>query len=336
MKRSNVIQFAWFHFPPLRISHLKFCRPESVARRRFLQGFLRVGIFFCSMALHVERSEVIDFGSSCFDDERVYTYIQSRFYRSPEVILGIPSAVRRELNSELNIHPNLERLVLGCINADFINQILILLNFSRSARFAHLCTAPNSKFQQNLPHFLQIEYYMKLDCSICLINFAILKCNFDEILSEFRDKLEKIERMSECRFFCQNLWNFLKIFETGEKIQYSVFYYFNCLLSPLPSLAYSWRCRTTMKKLRDQGYLTRCSGDRIDCISSDQNSAKVLSEFRKMLSEFISLILLLQYFNCLPLFGSTFLMFPFSFFTPCSFHTKPLNQKIWKRILRKA
>jgi dual specificity tyrosine-phosphorylation-regulated kinase 2/3/4 len=25
--------------------------------------------------------KVIDFGSSCFVDERVYTYIQSRFYR---------------------------------------------------------------------------------------------------------------------------------------------------------------------------------------------------------------------------------------------------------------
>ena len=34
--------------------------------------------------------KVIDFGSSCFTDERVYTYIQSRFYRSPEVILGLP------------------------------------------------------------------------------------------------------------------------------------------------------------------------------------------------------------------------------------------------------
>lgn len=29
--------------------------------------------------------KVIDFGSSCFEDERVYSYIQSRFYRSPEV-----------------------------------------------------------------------------------------------------------------------------------------------------------------------------------------------------------------------------------------------------------
>eukprot|EP00397_Hematodinium_sp_SG-2012_P015469 GEMP01015753.1.p1 GENE.GEMP01015753.1~~GEMP01015753.1.p1 ORF type:complete len:582 (+),score=125.85 GEMP01015753.1:282-2027(+) len=34
--------------------------------------------------------KVIDFGSSCFEDERVYSYIQSRFYRSPEVILGVP------------------------------------------------------------------------------------------------------------------------------------------------------------------------------------------------------------------------------------------------------
>ncbi|KAF2140663.1 uncharacterized protein K452DRAFT_49694 [Aplosporella prunicola CBS 121167] len=40
---------------------------------------------------HPLQSEikVIDFGSSCFENEKVYTYIQSRFYRSPEVILGM-------------------------------------------------------------------------------------------------------------------------------------------------------------------------------------------------------------------------------------------------------
>ncbi|RNF15129.1 serine/threonine-protein kinase HSL1,negative regulator of Swe1 kinase [Trypanosoma conorhini] len=32
--------------------------------------------------------KVIDFGSSCFENARIYTYIQSRFYRAPEVILG--------------------------------------------------------------------------------------------------------------------------------------------------------------------------------------------------------------------------------------------------------
>ncbi|CEG68785.1 hypothetical protein RMATCC62417_04977 [Rhizopus microsporus] len=33
--------------------------------------------------------KIIDFGSSCFVNERVYSYIQSRFYRAPEVILGL-------------------------------------------------------------------------------------------------------------------------------------------------------------------------------------------------------------------------------------------------------
>ena len=28
---------------------------------------------------------VIDFGSSCYSTQRVFTYIQSRFYRAPEV-----------------------------------------------------------------------------------------------------------------------------------------------------------------------------------------------------------------------------------------------------------
>jgi dual specificity tyrosine-phosphorylation-regulated kinase 2/3/4 len=32
--------------------------------------------------------KVIDFGSSCFENERIHSYIQSRFYRSPETILG--------------------------------------------------------------------------------------------------------------------------------------------------------------------------------------------------------------------------------------------------------
>jgi dual specificity tyrosine-phosphorylation-regulated kinase 2/3/4 len=32
--------------------------------------------------------KVIDFGSSCYEHQRIYTYIQSRFYRAPEVIVG--------------------------------------------------------------------------------------------------------------------------------------------------------------------------------------------------------------------------------------------------------
>ena len=32
--------------------------------------------------------KLIDFGTGCFKEEQIYTYIQSRFYRSPEIILG--------------------------------------------------------------------------------------------------------------------------------------------------------------------------------------------------------------------------------------------------------
>lgn len=34
--------------------------------------------------------KLIDFGSSWFEQEKIYSYIQSRFYRAPEIILGIP------------------------------------------------------------------------------------------------------------------------------------------------------------------------------------------------------------------------------------------------------
>ena len=46
------------------------------------------------------------------------------------------------------------RLVLGCINADFGHQIVILPHFSRSTRFAHFCTARNSNFWRNFQNYL--------------------------------------------------------------------------------------------------------------------------------------------------------------------------------------
>eukprot|EP00547_Thalassionema_nitzschioides_P005594 CAMPEP_0194210290 /NCGR_PEP_ID=MMETSP0156-20130528/8135_1 /TAXON_ID=33649 /ORGANISM="Thalassionema nitzschioides, Strain L26-B" /LENGTH=689 /DNA_ID=CAMNT_0038937615 /DNA_START=314 /DNA_END=2383 /DNA_ORIENTATION=- len=54
---------------------------------------------------HPKRSgvKVIDFGSSCRSQKRMYSYIQSRFYRSPEVMLGLPYSVSIDMWS------------LGCI-----------------------------------------------------------------------------------------------------------------------------------------------------------------------------------------------------------------------------
>ena len=59
---------------------------------------------------HPAHSEikVIDFGSSCLENEKVYTYIQSRFYRSPEVILGMTYGLPIDMWS------------LGCILAELL------------------------------------------------------------------------------------------------------------------------------------------------------------------------------------------------------------------------
>lgn len=49
------------------------------------------------------RCKVIDFGSSCFQHGKIHTYIQSRYYRSPEVVLG------------LGYGPAIDMWSLGCI-----------------------------------------------------------------------------------------------------------------------------------------------------------------------------------------------------------------------------
>jgi dual specificity protein kinase YAK1 len=38
----------------------------------------------------LHRIKLIDFGSACFEGHSSHTYIQSRFYRSPEVLIGLP------------------------------------------------------------------------------------------------------------------------------------------------------------------------------------------------------------------------------------------------------
>ncbi|KYQ92685.1 putative protein serine/threonine kinase [Tieghemostelium lacteum] len=57
--------------------------------------------------------KLIDFGSSCFENEQIFTYIQSRFYRSPEVILG------------LRYDKSIDIWSLGCILAELYTGIPI-------------------------------------------------------------------------------------------------------------------------------------------------------------------------------------------------------------------
>lgn len=57
--------------------------------------------------------KVIDFGSSCFEGEKLYSYIQSRFYRAPEIILGLNYGLEIDIWS------------FGCILAELYTGIPI-------------------------------------------------------------------------------------------------------------------------------------------------------------------------------------------------------------------
>jgi dual specificity tyrosine-phosphorylation-regulated kinase 2/3/4 len=49
------------------------------------------------------RTKVADFGTSCYAEEQIFSYIQSRFYRAPEVLYG------------LRYGPAIDMWSLGCV-----------------------------------------------------------------------------------------------------------------------------------------------------------------------------------------------------------------------------
>uniref|UniRef100_A0A7S3D492 Protein kinase domain-containing protein n=1 Tax=Palpitomonas bilix TaxID=652834 RepID=A0A7S3D492_9EUKA len=73
----------------------KFTR--QILRTLYFLSMDHTGIIHCDlkpeniMLKHARKSalKVIDFGSACKKDDRAFTYIQSRFYRSPEILLGL-------------------------------------------------------------------------------------------------------------------------------------------------------------------------------------------------------------------------------------------------------
>lgn len=62
--------------------------------------------------------KVIDLGSSCFLTDHLSSYVQSRSYRAPEVILGLPYDQKVDIWS------------LGCILAELASGYVLLQNDS--------------------------------------------------------------------------------------------------------------------------------------------------------------------------------------------------------------
>ncbi len=92
------------------------CRHQSITRQclealEFIHG---LGLIHCDLkpenilVKSYSRCEikVIDLGSSCFQTDHLCSYVQSRSYRAPEVILGLPYDQKIDMWS------------LGCILAE--------------------------------------------------------------------------------------------------------------------------------------------------------------------------------------------------------------------------
>ena len=57
--------------------------------------------------------KMIDFGSACLTTQKGFSYVQSRYYRAPEVILGIDYSTEIDMWS------------LGCIVAELYNGVAL-------------------------------------------------------------------------------------------------------------------------------------------------------------------------------------------------------------------
>ena len=88
--------------------------------------------------------------------------------------------------------PNFRGLVLFCIEADFCTQIRILQHFSRTTRFAILCTASISKFELNFVKLFRI-FAQNFAKNRYFSTFFIEFCtDFDQNFTEFRRIFQKM------------------------------------------------------------------------------------------------------------------------------------------------
>ncbi|KAL0218319.1 hypothetical protein RCL1_009167 [Eukaryota sp. TZLM3-RCL] len=70
--------------------------------------------------------KVIDFGSSCYEEQTAYSYIQSRFYRAPEVILGL------QYNACIDVWS------LGCIAAELFLGLPLFPGVSQYSQLSRI------------------------------------------------------------------------------------------------------------------------------------------------------------------------------------------------------
>lgn len=93
----------------LRLIHCDL-KPENILIKSYSQAEIKV----------------IDFGSSCFVDDHLSSYVQSRSYRAPEVMLGLPYDQKIDIWS------------LGCIIAELWTGFVLFQNDSVQSLLARI------------------------------------------------------------------------------------------------------------------------------------------------------------------------------------------------------
>jgi serine/threonine protein kinase len=74
-----------------------------------------------------QKIKLIDFGSACFEGHTAHTYIQSRFYRSPEVLVGLP------------YDSSIDMWSLGCVAAELFLGLPILPGVHEHDQLNRIC-----------------------------------------------------------------------------------------------------------------------------------------------------------------------------------------------------
>ena len=103
--------------------------------------------------------KVIDLGSSCFISDHLSSYVQSRSYRAPEVILGLPYDQKIDIWS------------FGCILAEPLTGS-VLFQVNKKQPMAHACE--RNVVQADLQADLQAELSMYRVCTsqrVCVEQF---------------------------------------------------------------------------------------------------------------------------------------------------------------------
>merc|ERR1712151_442252 len=108
-KISKQVLTALDYVHSLRLIHCDL-KPENILIRSYIR---------CEV-------KVIDFGSSCFVDDHLSSYVQSRSYRAPEVMLGLPYNQKIDLWS------------LGCIIAELWTGYVLFQNDSIQSLLARI------------------------------------------------------------------------------------------------------------------------------------------------------------------------------------------------------